>query len=352
MVALWALLARRWYFVATTLEPHDVKTPDGWLLRAWHLPCPERRFAEPVVLCHGLANNHRMFDVSQPASLARTLSAAGFDCWLVDLRGAEGTVRRTQKAPHDASIDDHVAYDVPALVAAVLERSGAKEAFWLGHSMGGLVALAAAQTQGLPLKGLVAMGSPLWFDHGRMTRLALRAGILAAAPGRVRTEWLTLFFSPLAGWFRFPLADGMVNHANVAPLLQRRAMASVFAPMWRSVLAQLLDWETHDAFRSRQGVDWRQGLSRLAVPMLLIGGSADLLAGPASLTRALPLLGGEDKSLLLFGRAYGHAHDYGHGDLILGSSAAQEVFPLLVRWLEQRATRAAAAPAPGEARSA
>jgi pimeloyl-ACP methyl ester carboxylesterase len=336
-VVLWVFFARWRFLVDAGLERLEVKTKDGWTLPMRHLPSPHRRFKEPVVLCPGLANNHRMFDVARPKSLLRALSEAGFDCYLVDLRGGAGT-RRAPGARHDASVDDHVHYDVPALVEAACARAGASQAFWLGHSLGGLVAAAAAQHGGLPLKGLIAVGSPFRFQHGAATRALLRAGMGLTRMGRLRADWAMLPFAPLAGWVALKAADGMVNQKNVAARIQRRAMASVFSPIWGSVLAQLHDWEAHDAFRSREGVDWRGGLSKVETPVLLVAGTVDLLADATSTAAALELVGAKDKSLLVFGRAHGHLEDYGHGDLLIGNSAATEVFPKVIQWLEARAS--------------
>lgn len=336
VVVAWVALARWLFFHDFAFETLEVSTEDGWTLKARYLSAPQRRFEEPVILCPGLANNFRMFDVSGPASLARTLAGAGFDVYLVDLRGVHA--RRPRGTRRDACVDDHVHFDVPALVKKALEHSRAHKVFWVGHSLGGLVGLAAAQHPSLPLAGLVAIGSPLFFRHGAITRALLKAGIGAGRIGPLRADWAMLPLAPLAGWFSAPFASGMVNQRNVKGAVQRRAMASVFSPMWRSVLAQFHDWETHDAFRSTSGVDWRAGLSAVAAPTLLVAGSADLLADSESMSRALALVGAQDKSLLRFGKAHGHLEDYGHGDLLIGNSAAAEVFPPLVKWLSERAT--------------
>jgi pimeloyl-ACP methyl ester carboxylesterase len=336
LVVAWVALARWLFFHDFAFQTLEVPTEDGWTLKARYLAAEQRRFSEPVILCPGLANNFRMFDVSRPASLARALAAAGFDVYLVDLRGVHAL--RPRGTRRDACVDDHVHFDVPALVKKALEHSGAARAFWVGHSLGGLVGLAAAQHPTLPLAGLVAIGSPLFFRHGSVTRALLRAGIGAGRIGPLRADWAMLPLAPLAGWFAAPFANGMVNQRNVSGRTQRRAMASVFSPMWRSVLAQFHDWESHDAFRSTAGVDWRAGLSGVTAPTLLIAGSADLLADSEGMARALALVGAQDKSLLLFGKAHGHLEDYGHGDLLIGNTAAAEVFPALVQWLAQRAT--------------
>jgi hypothetical protein len=51
--------------------------------------------------------------------------------------------------------------------------------------------------------------------------------------------------------------------------------------------------------------------------------------------RALAHLPSGAASYLEFGRAHGHAVDYGHVDLVLGRAAPGEVFPALGRWLAE-----------------
>src|SRR5438067_2410898 len=40
------------------------------------------------------------------------------------------------------TMDDHIAYDVPAFLHLVRHHTGANQVIWIGHSMGGIVALA------------------------------------------------------------------------------------------------------------------------------------------------------------------------------------------------------------------
>lgn len=51
-----------WYALDDRPRRLDVETADGWTVAAWYRPAVQRRFALPVVLCHGLANNHRFME--------------------------------------------------------------------------------------------------------------------------------------------------------------------------------------------------------------------------------------------------------------------------------------------------
>ncbi len=316
-------------------EAIEVAAADGWKLCAWRRGPQNRRFLEPVVLCHGLSNNHRFLEFQPPHSLAAALADAGFECFTVELRGAGAAFGGHRR---DGSIDDHVQFDVPALVAFALARSGAPRAFWVGHSLGGLVGLAAADAAlQEKLQGLVTIGSPVFFRYAFHTRWLIHLGYWLSPLGRFRTDWFAALIAPFAGWVCLPM--GGTNLRNMPGWVQRRALAEVIAPIWHGVLRQLRDWTRHDRFGSEDGkIDYRERVKALTVPHLVIGGTADGIAPPANCTAHFELAGSQDKELKLLGTAHGQQQDYGHGDLVLGTRAHLEVYPSVVAWLSHRAT--------------
>jgi pimeloyl-ACP methyl ester carboxylesterase len=337
LLAAWvAALEGAYPLGDASAERLEARTADGWTLAVWYAPAAVRRWREPVVLCHGLANNHAFFEVPS-TSLVAHLTALGFDCYSVDLRGA-GASTPPHEGPWQVTVDDHVLLDVPAVVELVTRHASARQLLWVGHSLGGLVALAAAPgaLQGR-LKGLVTIGSPAYFPPGGRLGWLLRGAQWLAPWGALSTGVVRLV-APLAG--RLPAPPlGTANLANMTPEVQRLAVANVFAPMWRGVLGQLEDWTGHDAFRSLDGrVDYRAGVAQLEAPLLVVGGSVDALA-PLAATEALHALAPpEHRQLARFGVAFGHRADYGHGDLVLGRHAEDEVFPVVSGFLLAQAT--------------
>ncbi|MFO0600833.1 MAG: alpha/beta hydrolase [Myxococcaceae bacterium] len=336
------LLVLDWAFVRAAYElpdrPQriDVTTRDGWTVAAWFRPASQRRYGLPVVLCHGLANNHAFMEFRGEQNLAKFLSELGFDCYSVDLRGVGGT-SAPNEGPYDVSFDDHVQEDLPALVDAICAHAGSEQVVWVGHSLGGLVALAAASTS---LKGriaaLVTMGSPVFFRFPRALVWLIKLARSAAVWGRFETRMLGLIV-PLVGRTPAPrIAHATANLDNLSGDDQRLLVANVFAPMWKSVLGQLQDWIAHDVFRSRdRSVDYREGVRALSIPVLVIGGTVDHLAPPEASCRYFDLLTSSKKQLALFGREHGHASDYGHGDLVVGRRARDEVYPVVKQFLEE-----------------
>jgi pimeloyl-ACP methyl ester carboxylesterase len=144
------------------------------------------------------------------------------------------------------------------------------------------------------------------------------------------------------GRLHLPLTEVVMNPRHVPAEVQQKLSGQVLAPISHGVLRQLQDWVTSGEFRSRDGrVDYRAQALALELPVLFIGGTVDHLAPAEGVARAFEASASADKTLRLFGRAHGHGMEYGHGDLCFGTGAPTELFPVVRRWLEERATPAA-----------
>lgn len=344
LLALDAAFVSWWYALDDGPTRLEVPTADGWTVVAWHRKAVQRRFALPVVLCHGLANNHSMMEFRGEQNLAKFLSEVGFDCYSVDLRGA-GASRAPDEGPWDATFDDHVKFDLPALVDAVCAHAGTTQVVWVGHSMGGLLALAASSsTLKDRLAALVTIGSPVFLDLPKHVPGLVRLARMACVWGQFDATLLRLI-APLAGHTAAPsITRATANLRNINPLTQRYLMANVFAPMWKGVLRQLEDWLRTGAFRSLdRSLDYRAGLSAFTAPTLVIGGTVDYLAPPDRMRQYFDLLTAPVRQLELFGRSYGHSAEYGHGDLLVGVQAHLEVYPVIRRFLEANVTASTSA---------
>jgi pimeloyl-ACP methyl ester carboxylesterase len=339
---VWVFGVRRLYRPRTAPpEVHRVACQDGWEIAVHVRRAPQRRFEEPVLLCHGLAANRYTFDFEPPYSVAHYLAEAGFDCFSVEWRGT-GHSRRPPRGRRytDFTVDDHILQDGPAVLEFALRETGARRAFWLGHSLGGLIGYAAAQgPSGAKLAGLLVLGSPVYLRSEPFLSALLGLGVKAAWPARLRQEWFSATLAPFLGYVTLPLSEMLVNPEHIPPRIQRQVYANMMSSMSRKVLLQFQDWIANDTFRSFDGrVDWRAGISTLSLPVLVMGGSVDRLATEENVRKQFTLLTTPDRTLHVFGRDRGDKMDYGHGDLIFGTGAPQEVYPLLRAWLEAHAT--------------
>lgn len=97
-----------------------------------------------------------------------------------------------------------------------------------------------------------------------------------------------------------------------------------------------MDWaESGDIRTADRRRSYRDGFGRVRTPMLFLAGSIDTLAPPASVRYVYDRVGSEEKAFREFGRAQSDVVDYGHGDIMLGSRAEDEVFPVIEAWLRK-----------------
>ena len=322
-------------------EIHFASTADGWRL-ALHRHRPRAAGpGTPVLLCAGYGCNRHFVDYDEPYSLARFLAGAGFDAWAVELRG-RGLSRATGACarPGAWTFDDLACVDLPAAITHVAELTGRRVA-WVGHSMGGLVLYACLGSRP-DIAALVAAGvtvaSPVVFPATSSSLVARIGELLLHVPvgDTVPQRWVLGALWHIVGQSRV-LAVGM-NPANVDRRAVGRALRRALSDVSRLKLQQLARWSIEGEFTSAdRSIDYRAALAGITTPLLVLAGSADQLATPVAVQRALEHLPARSAIYREFGRAHGEAIDYGHVDLVLGRAAPYEVFPAIARWLAEQA---------------
>ncbi|MFL5345494.1 MAG: alpha/beta hydrolase [Hyalangium sp.] len=314
-------------------ELYRVPTDDGAgiALGRYHAR-GERRYAEPVILCHGLGANRFHMDFDERYSLARYLARAGFETWVMELRG-----RGLAGPASDFTFDDQAEHDVRAALRTVV-ASGSKEVLWVGHSKGGLLLYGhLARNPDAPVRAAVTLGSPFTFAVQPGLRVFMRRIEPLLRLKSIPTRRITSI--ALLGAPPGPMTRYMMLADNMDPDVVRRALANVPADLAGGVVRQFARWIDTHAFTSYDGsFDYRVPLSEIRRPFLLMAGSRDLLAPPLAVARAKEHLGGPVK-LVIAGKAHGFAADYGHADLVLGRRAPDEIFPLVETFLSAHASR-------------
>jgi len=308
---------------------------DGWRLAlARRRPRgPPREL--PVLLVHGLAVNRLFMDFGDRAhSLSAHLAAAGFDCFALDLRG-HGSSRRGPR--RDWCFDDYVRLDLPAALDAVRAATGAPRALLVGHSQGALLALAGAGLHPDRVAALVAMAGPTHVSVKPELRLLARAAFRFRRLVRPGARMM----APFAGLLHRGPSQASINTRNVERPVLRRLMASAIENVSTGVALQFRLWIREACFRSLDGaVDYRANLARSRQPALFVAAPADGLAPPEVVRAGYEAWGGP-REWLLASRADGFSADYGHGDLLFGRRAPEEIYPRLSEWLARQAAPAA-----------
>ncbi len=323
---------------------YRVRTRDGWRLALYRYQPQRGSHRTPVFLCHGMSSNRWDMDGPGRISLARYLVRAGYDAWVVELRGAGRSMRPNwwNGKRYDWTFEDYVNHDAPAALSEVLRETGAHQVHWVGHSMGGMIAyallmgpvsrkIASAVTLGSPT--MSAVGHPV-LDFGLPYR-----GLLRYVPRRLPLGTLGRLGAPLAPVLATLLSDSIAElgwaPGNADVSLLRALMLTAVDDLPASLLREFARWYETKAMSDRYSIfDFTEHLERITAPVLVIAGNHDGLTPVRDLQYVYDRIASRDKAFRIIGKEDGSAHDYSHADLILGLHAPDDVYPLILEWLE------------------
>lgn len=352
--------------IAAEEGARTILTEDGARLRCERRcdPASRSRPTAPVILVHGFAANWRQFTLDEPdsPSLARTLERAGFEVWLVNLRGAGRGGEESLLPPgrRGWSLDDHILFDIPAVLDHVRAANG-RPPVLIGHSLGGMVLgawltgatlredregdarlvidaeIAAARNRSIA--GLCVLGTPArfaWPEDARPDALlalaeSARAPLRLLVPERIPASRLE---SPGSlGRFEDPVLELLgARERERAERLLKKLRGGVFSDFSEDTLFQIAAGARAGGFVStrRHGprVDYARNYRHIDAPLLAIVGERDRLAAPEVVERDLfEAVESSTRSLFV-------APGYGHSDITLGPRAHRDVFREIVRWID------------------
>jgi pimeloyl-ACP methyl ester carboxylesterase len=330
---------------STPDEIHFVTTTDGWriALHRYH-PMGKKRWQEPIFLCHGLGANRFDLDLDDRFSLARYLRSSGFDCWVIELRGAGLSSKPRfldKRYKFNWTFEEYYRRDIPAAIGHIRQATGAEAVHWIGHSMGGILLYSFLEREEAKwVKSGVAIAAPVDFNGMRpaVKGLTRWQPVLKHFPFIPVGLWVRLL-SPLPRLFAPFLKIGF-NPQNVDEDVARRVCASMMEPLvCRDLLLQFGDWLRSGRCRSAdRSFDFTERLADIRTPIMVLAGSADLLAPAPTVRAGYERISSEDKVYIEFGQASGQTEDYGHGDLIFGRNAPTVIFPRIRDWIISHST--------------
>ncbi|MFT5682045.1 MAG: pimeloyl-ACP methyl ester carboxylesterase [Myxococcota bacterium] len=311
------------------VEQHLVETEDGAAIHLHRHPTQ----GPPILVLHGISANHRSWDLSADRSIATALNAAGYDAWLLDLRGHGlahvDTDGREQRSGW--SMADYARYDLPAAITFIQEETGFEKLGFVGHSMGGMVLTIYNHIHGDDaFAAIVAVASPVDFASlDPLLAVAERAIAPGTIPRRIPAPALG---KAVSGANHLPLSahDLLWSASNMSDEARELLLDTIASPMSRQELIEL-----RQVLRTGH-LPAMDSLPELTAPLLVIAGRADRIAPPDRVRPLLDQAGSAEKAWFLAGRVNGLAHDYGHLDLVIGDAAAEEIYPRIVSWFDGR----------------
>lgn len=323
-----------------------VTTDDGWDLAIFRVPpapgaAEQPWFGTPVVLWHGTSVN-RFNYMTEGSDLARHLSERGFDVWVPEYRGD-----RTSRGPRGAyrggdwNVDDIARHDVPAVLTRVQSETRHEQVWWVGHSLGGILGYMTMQgPHADAVAGLVTVGAPgAWTHSQRIGQRAIRMHGAIPRSGQVPTRGIARILKSTVNLAPDdPLLHAVFNLDNVDARALLDFVDVGMENIGRGTVAQYVTWIESGRITSADGaVDYTEGLAEVTAPALMIAGRVDHIVPPWTVRAGYDRIASTDKEFVVLGRGWGQHHDYGHGDLLIGDWAEDEVFPLIATWIEERA---------------
>ncbi|NWR42871.1 LICH hydrolase, partial [Regulus satrapa] len=163
-------------------EEYEVTTEDGYILALYRIPAGRNRQntgKKPAVLLnHGIVSDATQWISNLPNnSLGFMLADAGYDVWLGNSRGntwslKHKTLKPCQKEFWQFSFDEIGKYDIPAELNFIMNKTGQKDLYYVGHSEGstsgnlaGFIALSAYPDLARKIKVVFALAPVVTITH-------------------------------------------------------------------------------------------------------------------------------------------------------------------------------------------
>jgi len=280
-------------FAITQLQP---LAADGGICSLLRVSLRDNDSGVPLVMLPGLFSNRHFWLSPKGVGLAGFLAQQGYEPWLVERRG----IGLSPRSPARAGLFEHIVQDLPR-VQQLVQHHNPRPAFWIGHSFGGVMAtLAAAETLDPSLvAGLVLFAAQCEVDKGGLTP---------------PYSWFTRGLSQLLG--HFPARRLGMGPENEPPAVMADACRIVTEAQRQRTMARRL--------------------ANLRCPALAFGGGNDRMDPPEGCERFLGHMASTDKTWTLLALSQGYSQDYDHPGIVVSKAAQTEVWPQVLRWLQQR----------------
>jgi len=315
---------------ALAQTPRDELALEGGA-RLYHFRGNGKPKGKPFLLVPSMINRWYVMDLRPGASLVEALVGAGIDVWCLDWGTPEA---------EDRYLDwEAVLQRLGRAVRRVKRETGSDKLGILGYCMGGTLTSIYVAQHADEIGALVTLAAPIDFVRGGQLRCMVEpqwfdANAIADA-GNVAPQQMQAGFVALR-----PTLD-------LGKLVAMPDLAS--DPKGRDAFLALDEWASDnipfpaaayrryitDLYQENQlanGTHRVAGkpveLSKIKCPTLVITASRDSICPPAAATALLDLVGSTDKDVLEVAG--------GHVGAVVGSKAAREMYPALIKWLQQR----------------
>jgi len=260
------------------------------------------RDAVPLIMVHGNYSNRFFWLSKKGIGIAKYLHDSGYDVWIPELRGHGLSPK--PKNYSSITAEQQIRYDLPAIQDYIYKETSRK-AFWVCHSFGGVQLCASLSAQ--------------WLDPALIQGVSLLGC-------QITGGYAFLKIPPLA--FLFKTAVKLLGYipSSKLGLGPEPEAAGTFIEIikWKSLFGK---WKDSDGF------NYFEGFENISMPCLIFSGAADRDNPPKGCELFYEKIVSEDKKYIVLGVEHGFNVNYGHAEMVVSKNAQQEVWPLILNWM-------------------
>ncbi|XP_048801044.1 gastric triacylglycerol lipase-like [Lagopus muta] len=343
-------------------EEYEVTTKDGYILGVFRIPSGRNMHntgQKPAVfLQHAFLGDATHWISNLPNnSLGFLLADAGFDVWLGNSRGntwslKHKTLKPSQKEFWQFSFDEMGKYDIPAELYFIMNKTGQKDVYYIGHSEGtasGFIAFSTYPELAKRVKVFFALGPVTTCTYAKGPLMKITK--LPAAALRLAFGWKGTMHQ--IGFMQGPVTQFCTNSdrfcgkilcyiagGNIQNLNTSRIDVYVgHSPAGTSV-QNIIHW--HQVFHADkfQAYDygWKENMKKynqstppayeiekISTPIAVWSGGQDKFADPKDMAKLL--------SRITHLSYHKHFSDWGHLDFIWGLDATEKMYMKIIELL-------------------
>ena len=291
------------------------------------------RLRTPLVLFPYLGiSRPYIFDLRPGESFAEFLGENGVPFYLVDW-GAFGPEDR------DMGMDDVIGDMIPSLVRQAVAHSGAESVTAFGYCMGvPMTASAIASRDDLPVKNLLTMVGPIDFSIGDFPRMTdedkFDVDAIIETFDMMPAEFIRSGFKMLNPMGDVQQAQTLMQNVTNQEWLTGYKAMNRWASEWMPLPKQFFRQWVRNFYQGNELVKgefrvWGEKvtLADITCPLLSIAATKDEIVPPGSARALFDQVRSEDKQFMEL--------EGGHISVIAGRRAKQQVWPAILKWLQE-----------------